>query len=81
MLGVYVGELTNERRIIRRRSVDDLNLPRKTPPPPPPRLTIPANAPLAPLMGDLPFGVIDVLAEEPERLHPLDSGDLKEDLE
>lgn len=79
VLGVYVGELTNDRRIIRRRSADDLEIPRKTPPPPPPRLTVPANVPLAPLMGDLPYGVIDVLGEEPERLHTLDVGEEKED--
>ena len=32
-------------------------------------------------MGDLRFGVEDVLLEEPERLHTLDSGELRKDIE
>jgi hypothetical protein len=31
-------------------------------------------------MGDLRFGMLDVLLEEPERLHTLDSGDLRQDI-
>jgi hypothetical protein len=32
-------------------------------------------------MGDLRFGVEDVLLEEPERLHTIDAGELKEDVD
>jgi len=71
VLGVYVGELTKEPRILRRGSVASLKPP-QTPPPPPPPLAIPATVPLAPLMSELLPGTIDVLAEEPHRLHPLD---------
>ncbi len=80
VLGIYVGDLTAEPRIIRKRITATLK-PRKIPPSPPPRLNIPATIPLAPLMGDLRFGVVDVLLEEPERLHTSDSGELRQDLD
>lgn len=80
VLGFYVGELSTEPRILRKQITATLK-PRKTPPAPPPRLTVPATIPLAPLMGELRAGTIDVLAEEPFRLHTLDSGDLREDLD
>jgi len=76
VLGYFVGELTAEPRIIRKRITASLR-PRKSPPPRPPHLYIPATIPLAPLMGDLRFGVEDVLLEEPERLHTLVDGDIR----
>jgi hypothetical protein len=79
VLGIYVGELTTEPRILRKQSTASLK-PRKTPPPRPPRLPIPATVPLAPLMAELRPGMIDVLAEEPFRLHPPDAGELREDM-
>jgi hypothetical protein len=80
ILGYYVGVLTAEPRIIRKRLTASLK-PRKSPPPRPSRLIVPATIPLAPLMGDLRFGVEDVLLEEPERLHTIDSGELKQDVD
>jgi hypothetical protein len=80
VLGYFVGELTAEPRIIRKRLTASLRA-RKSPPPRPVRLSMPATIPLAPLMGDLRFGVVDVLLEEPERLHTLDSGELREDMD
>lgn len=80
VIGIYVGELTAEPRIIRKRITATLKM-RKTPPPPPPRVTIPATVPLAPLMSDLRVGVEDVLLEEPERLHTVDVADLREDVD
>jgi hypothetical protein len=80
VLGVYVGELTAEPRIIRKRFTASLKT-RKTPPPPPARLSIPATIPLAPMMGDLRFGVLDILLDEPQRLHTLDSGEERQDIE
>jgi hypothetical protein len=80
VLGFFVGELTAEPRIIRKRITASLK-PRKSPIPCPPRLLVPATIPLAPLMGDLRFGVEDVLLEEPERLHTLDAGELRKDLD
>jgi hypothetical protein len=80
ILGYYVGVLTAEPRIVRKRLTASLK-PRKSPPPRPSHLIVPATIPLAPLMGDLRFGVEDVLLEEPERLHTLDSGELKQDVD
>ncbi len=79
VLGFYVGDLTAEPRIIRKRFTSTLKS-RRNPPTPPPPLAVPATIPLAPLMGDLRFGVLDVLLEEPERLHTLDAGELRQDL-
>ncbi|MFT3895704.1 MAG: hypothetical protein QM730_29130 [Anaerolineales bacterium] len=79
VLGVYAGTLTNEPRIIRKRVTSTLK-PRLNPPPHPGRIPVPAVFPLAPLMGDLTASQVDVLADEPERLHTLDTGELREDL-
>jgi hypothetical protein len=80
VLGFYVGDLTAEPRIIRKRITATLK-PRRTPPSRPPRLAVSATIPLAPLMGDLRFGVMDVLLDEPERLHTLDAGEQRQDLD
>src|SRR5688500_18176369 len=79
VLGYYVGKLTSDPRIIRKRSEEPM--PRATPPPAPPRLRTPPTVPLAKLMGDLSHEAIDVLDEEPERLHTIDSGDQRQDME
>jgi hypothetical protein len=80
VLGYFVGELSLEPRILRRRITSGPK-PRETPPTSPSRLIIPATIPLAPLMGDLRFGILDVLLEEPERLHTMDSGELHDDID
>jgi hypothetical protein len=76
--GVYVGWLSDEKRILRKRSKNKYE--RRTPPNPPDRIRAPATIPLPPLMRELPYGVIDVLEEEPNRLHTIDSGEFKEDM-
>jgi hypothetical protein len=80
VLGNYVGFLTNDPRIVRKRA-DDATRPRMKVPPAPRRLVTPANTPLAPLMSDLTLSLVDVLAEEPERLHTVDTGELRNDLD
>jgi hypothetical protein len=80
VLGNYVGFLTNDPRIVRKRAADDIK-PRLKLPPAPRRLNIPANTPLAPLLSDLTHSLVDVLVEEPERLHTADSGELRDDLD
>jgi hypothetical protein len=80
VLGNYAGFLTNDPRIVRKRSDDDLR-PRLKPPASPRRLVTPAHTPLAPLLSDLPHGLIDVLVEDPERLHTVDTGELRNDLD
>jgi hypothetical protein len=80
VLGYYVGYLSNDPRILRKRATSTLK-PRLAPPPPPPKIYPPATIPLAPLMSELPQNIIDVLQEEPERLHTLDAGELRPDLD
>jgi hypothetical protein len=80
VMGYYAGNLTDDARIVRKRAEDALR-PRLNPPPSPGRITPPAHIPLAPLMKELTYSMVDVLAEEPERLHPVDSGELREDLD
>jgi hypothetical protein len=50
-------------------------------PPSPGRITLPASTPLAPLLSELTHSLVDILVEEPERLHTIDSGELREDLD
>jgi hypothetical protein len=80
VLGIYVGDLTSEPRIIRRRITSSLKS-NKIPPLNPPHILVPAKIPLAPLMPDLRYGLVDVLLEEPERLHTLDAGEQRQDLD
>lgn len=80
VLGEYVGTITNDPRIVTKRSVDD-SKPRIDPPPAPERISLPANFPLAPLMPELSHSLIDVLLEMPERLHTLDSGEFRHDMD
>ena len=80
VLGYYVGTLTDDARIVRKRA-DDEDKPRLQPPKSPGKITTPATVPLAPLMRDLPHSLVDILQDEPERLHTLDSGELRQDLD
>ena len=80
VMGYYVGFLTSDPRIVRRRSDDQLR-PRLKVHPPPGRLNAPANIPLAPLMSDLTHSLVDIFVEEPERLHTVDGGELREDID
>ena len=41
----------------------------------------PGHARVSPLMRELTPSLVDVLSEEPGRLHTIDSGELREDLE
>ena len=79
VLGYYVGKLTDDPRIVRKRTEDPR--PCLTPPAPPMRLRIPSNIPLPKMMADLPHEAIDVLQHEPERLHTLDAGDMRQDID
>lgn len=79
VLGYYVGYLTDEPRILRKRS--DTSKPRLDPPPSPGKLYPSATVPLAPMMAELTYGQIDVLQDEPECLHTTDSGDLRPDMD
>lgn len=78
--GLYVGWLTEEPRVLRKRTYDEAP-PRKAPPSNPAKIRPPATVPLPPMMAELPFEIVDVLQEEPERLHTIDHGELKEDVD
>jgi hypothetical protein len=80
VLGYYVGQLSDDRRILRRRTVSG-PLPHIEPPAPIQRITPPASTPLSPMLSELTYSTIDVLLEEPERLHTLDVGELRPDLD
>ncbi len=80
VLGYYVGYLTNDPRILRKVATSTLK-PRVKIPPAPAKVYPPATIPLAPMMSELNASTIDVLLEEPERLHALDAGELREDLD
>jgi hypothetical protein len=80
VMGNYVGTLTNDPRITRKRADDESNS-RIKPPPKPGHIMTPSSVPLAPLMSDLPHSQIDVLLDEPDRLHTVDSGELREDMD
>ncbi|MBN2555942.1 MAG: hypothetical protein JXA97_08390 [Anaerolineales bacterium] len=78
--GYYVGWLSKDPRILRKRVYDKM-LPRKSSPEYPGRVRPPASVPLPPMMAELPYSIIDVMDEEPERLHTTDTGELREDME
>mgnify|MGYP005817430579 CR=1 FL=1 len=80
VLGFYVGYLSNDPRILRKRAMDGPN-PRRTAPPQAPPMHPMANIPLAPMMPELMYDTVDVLLEEPDTLHTIDAGQLKEDLD
>lgn len=79
VLGYYVGILTNDPRIFRKRSLEER--PRLKPPARPARIRIPPSTPLPKMMGDVPFEMIDVLQDQPELLHTLDSGEFRPDMD
>jgi len=80
VLGHYVGYLTGDPRILRKRA-EGFDKPRLVPPTAPPRIIPPAHAPLPPMMSELTYSIIDVLDEEPELMPPIDYGEFREDLD
>jgi len=79
VLGYHVGYLTDDPRVLRKRS--DPSRPRQNPPTRPRRINLPSHVPLARMMSELSHDLVDVLLEEPERLHTTDSGELRADLD
>jgi hypothetical protein len=77
--GQHVGWLTSHPRILRKLSADFSG--RQTPPPAPQRLLVPATVPLAPMLPELTYGVIDVLDDAPELLPAIDFGEMREDMD
>ncbi len=79
-LGIYVGYLGKEPRILRKRTYDFTTPPRPIPPRPA-SLIPPPTIPLAPMMSELTYETLDVLLEWPELLHTTDTGELREDMD
>ena len=79
VLGEYVGWLSDDPRILRKRTSEPR--PALTPPPPPRKMNTPSGMPLAPMMSDLNFDTIDVLQDDPARLHTLDVAGNKPDMD
>ncbi|MBN1230394.1 MAG: hypothetical protein JXA19_00865 [Anaerolineales bacterium] len=80
VLGNYVGWLTDDPRVLRKRTYD-FTQPRVQPPTAPMKIRISITMRLAPLMSELRYDTIDVLMDEPERLHILGFGDTTKDME
>jgi len=80
VLGHFVGTITDEPRIVAKRSSDDVR-PRLNPPPKPQRIHPSATIPLPPMMAELSHSVIDVLLDAPEKLHTVDAGEERQDME
>ena len=66
IVGEYIGNITDDPRIIRAISSDGLKS-RVEPPPAPPKIVIKVDMALAPMMPDLPNNYIDVLQDEPHK--------------
>lgn len=65
--GKYLGFLSDDKRLLRKRSLSK-RPPRLQPPPRPARPRLPASMPLPPMMRQLPHQIIDMFEEYPERL-------------
>ena len=77
--GHFVGTLTKDPRIIRKREVAT-TVQRKKPPPKPPAIQPPARLPLAPTLPEIGTQMMDVLEDAPYLLPSVDYGDLREDM-
>lgn len=64
--GQYVGFLSDDQRLLRQRTVRRPPA-NRTPPPVPPRPVLPSVAPLAPLLRALPYQIVDVFEDQPDR--------------
>lgn len=78
--GHWVGTLTKEPRILRKREQIGGEQ-KRLPPRPPLPLRPPAHVPLAPTLPEVALNMIDVLEDAPDLLPPVDYGQLKEDMD
>lgn len=78
--GHYVGYLDNGPRILR-KIADSFDQPKRTVPPSPSKIQIPVTVPLAPLMPELTYGIVDVLEDYSDLMPSVDYGELREDMD
>jgi hypothetical protein len=76
--GEWIGSLSRDSRILRKRTEYRREL-RSDIPAQPPKPALPARAPLPPGFSELPFSIIDVLEEDPEIFKRL--SDLRPDMD
>lgn len=79
--GHYVGWLGEGPRILRKLAEGHGNKRDDITPPTVHNIVTPAQGPLAPMMPELTFGVIDVLLDAPDLLPPVDFGELRQDMD
>ncbi|HNN14230.1 MAG TPA: hypothetical protein PKL78_11775 [Anaerolineales bacterium] len=80
VLGDFVGTLTDDPRIVSKRATSTFRA-HLQPPSPPGRIAPPANVPLPRMMSELTHSLIDILMDAPERLHTVDAGEFRQDLD
>ncbi|MBI3159069.1 MAG: hypothetical protein HYZ26_05665 [Chloroflexi bacterium] len=79
--GEYVGWLTKDPRILRKRTYDFARPKLAFPNGYPRKQLAPPSAPLPPMMSELSFDTIDVLDEYPELMPTADFGEFREDMD
>jgi hypothetical protein len=79
--GHYIGWIGVGPRILRKLAEDFSKQRDDIPPPTLRSISPPAQVPLAPLMPELTFGVIDVLQDAPDLLPSVDFGELRQDMD
>lgn len=79
--GHHIGWIGSGPRILRKLSEGFGEQRNDIKPPEQRTINPPAHSPLAPLMPELTFGIIDVLQESPDLLPPVDFGELRQDMD
>jgi hypothetical protein len=77
--GVFVGTISNDHRILRKRNAETINARRIPPSNPPMKARLPGSVPLPPRMAEFSYDIVDILEEMPELLHTPDAGILRPD--
>lgn len=77
--GEWIGRLSKDGRIVRKRTELRRELHPDPPAPPPRPDRLPPRAPLPPLMAELTYSVVDVLEEDPDIFRRI--SDLRPDLD
>jgi len=81
VVGEYIGTLSKDFRVLRKRDIVE-TIPRRAPPTRPAlKIRMPSSVPLAPLMAELTYDTIDVFEEMPERLHTIDADPSAKDID
>lgn len=80
VLGNFVGTLTDDPRIVGKRMTSTFKPPVE-PPAKPQRVYPPATVPLPRMMPELSYSLIDILLDAPDRLHTVDAGESRRDLD